>query len=73
MDDRARRIGEHTAETEPTWAILALGPPPANPDERTAWQERAAIIGSYRELYGYDSQADAIGFIDRAPAGERHA
>jgi hypothetical protein len=28
---------------------------PPTPDARTAWQQRAAIIGSYRELYGYDS------------------
>ena len=61
MDGRAERIGEHTAETQPAWAVLALGPLPADPDGRTAWQQRAAIIGSYRELYGYDSQTDAIG------------
>jgi hypothetical protein len=61
MDDRVRRIGEHAAETQPAWAVLALGPPPADPDTKVAWQQRAAIMGSYRELYAYESQTDAIG------------
>ena len=61
MDDRARRIGEHAAATRPAWAIQALGDPPADPARQADWQERAARIGAYRELYGHDSQADPIG------------
>jgi hypothetical protein len=61
MDQRAQRIGEHAAATQPAWAVLALGPLPADPDTQAAWEQRAAAIGSYRELYGYDSQSDAIG------------
>jgi hypothetical protein len=61
MDDRTRRIGEHAAATQPAWALLTLGPLPAEPDGAAAWQQRAAVIGAYRELYGIESQTDAIG------------
>lgn len=61
MDDRTRRIGEHITETQPAWAVRALGPVPDDPAERAAWQQRAATIGAYREIYGHDSQTDAIG------------
>ena len=61
MDDRARRIGEHAAATRPAWAIHALGDLPADLARQAGWQERAARIGAYRELYGHDSQADPIG------------
>ena len=61
MDDRTRRIGEHAAQTRPAWAIQALGEIPADPAARLAWEERAAKLGAYRELYGYDAQDSAIG------------
>jgi conjugative relaxase-like TrwC/TraI family protein len=60
MDDRVSRIGAHAIEAQPPWTVLSLGKPPTNPTERQHWQERAATIGAYRELYGYDA-ADAIG------------
>ncbi|HUY45105.1 MAG TPA: MobF family relaxase [Streptosporangiaceae bacterium] len=61
MDDRVRRIGEHVARTSPLWATQALGDVPENPAARAEWEDRASKIGAYRELYGYDAQADAIG------------
>jgi hypothetical protein len=61
MDDRVRRIGEHAARTQPLWATQALGDLPTDPARRANWQARAATIGAYRELYGYDAPADAIG------------
>ncbi|HET9967952.1 MAG TPA: MobF family relaxase [Streptosporangiaceae bacterium] len=61
MDARKTRIGEHTAEHAPPWAVNALGPVPASPPARLAWQHRAASIGAYRELHGYDHPADPIG------------
>jgi hypothetical protein len=60
MDDRVRRIGEHLAQTPPRWAVHALGEPPAEPGPRTDWKDRAARLGAYRELYGYQGP-DAIG------------
>jgi hypothetical protein len=61
MDDRVRRIGEHAARTAPRWATQALGDVPGDPVSRLEWERRAAALGAYRELYGYDAPGDAIG------------
>ena len=61
MDARTDRIGEHTASHPPPWATPALGPVPAHPLDRLEWQKRAAAIGAWRELSGYDHSADPIG------------
>jgi hypothetical protein len=61
MDARKDRIGEHAADQPPAWATAALGPVPGHPLDRLAWQKRAAAIGAWRELSGYDHPADPIG------------
>jgi conjugative relaxase-like TrwC/TraI family protein len=61
MDARKDRIGEHAVEHEPEWAIRALGPAPYEPLDRLAWQRKAASIGAYRELSGFDHPVEAIG------------
>ncbi|HEV8526296.1 MAG TPA: MobF family relaxase [Actinomycetes bacterium] len=61
MDARKDRIGEHAVEHEPEWAIRALGPVPDEPLNRLAWQRKAASIGAYRELSGFDHPIEAIG------------
>ena len=61
MDERVRRIGQHLVATRPAWVTQALGDVPADPVKRAAWQGRAAALGAYRELYGYDAADDAIG------------
>ena len=61
MDARKDRIGEHAASHPPAWATAALGPVPAHPLDRLEWQKRAAAIGAWRELSGYDHPADPIG------------
>ena len=61
MDTRKDRIGEHAAENTPPWAINALGPVPEDRLDRPDWQKRAASIGAWRELSGYDHPADPIG------------
>ena len=61
MDARTDRIGEHAASHPPPWATAALGPVPAHPPDRLEWQKRAAAIGAWRELSGYDHPADPIG------------
>jgi hypothetical protein len=61
MDARKGRIGEHAAEHAPPWAVTALGPVPAHPLDRLDWQRRAASIGAWRELSGYQHPADPIG------------
>ena len=61
IDDRTRRLGQHTAQTAPAWAITALGPVPADPAARQDWERKAAPIAAYREMYGYDHPGDPIG------------
>ena len=61
MDARKDRIGEYAADSTLPWAVGALGPVPDDPAARLAWQQRAASIGAWRELSGYDHPADPIG------------
>jgi conjugative relaxase-like TrwC/TraI family protein len=67
MDERKERIGEHAAADSLPWAVQALGPVPDDPVARLDWQRKAADVGAYREMFGYDGQADAIG---PEPAGD---
>ena len=60
MDARKERIGEHAAASTLPWAVT-LGPVPGGPAARLEWQQRAAAIGAYRELSGYQHPADPIG------------
>ncbi|MGH3221081.1 MAG: ATP-dependent DNA helicase [Streptosporangiaceae bacterium] len=61
MDDRKQRLGQHAAQTAPAWAVHALGPVPADPAARCDWEHKAASIGAYREMYGYEHPDDPIG------------
>jgi hypothetical protein len=61
MDDRTRRLGEHMAEARPGWAERALGPVPDDPARQQAWQDRAAKVASYREMFGYSDPDEPIG------------
>ena len=61
MDARKERIGQHASTSVAPWAVAALGPIPAAPAGRQAWQARAASIGAYRELSGYDHPTDPVG------------
>ena len=73
MDARTDRIGEHAASHPPPWALAALGPVPAHPAGRLEWQKRAAAIGAWRELSGYDHPADPIGPEPAAAAPDARA
>ena len=61
MDARKDRIGEYAADHPAAWATGTLGPVPAHPLDRLGWQQRAAAIGAWRELSGYDHPVDPIG------------
>jgi hypothetical protein len=67
MDGRRQRIGEHAAATSPPWAVSALGPVPADPADRLEWERRAAHVGGYRELYGWEHPSEPCG---PEPAGD---
>ena len=61
MDDRKQRLGQHLAQMTPAWAITALGPVPGEPGCRREWERKAASVGAYREMFGYEHPADPIG------------
>ena len=61
MDDRTWRLGRHAAQIAPAWALTALGPVPADPAARRAWETKASSIAAYREMYGYSHPDDPIG------------
>jgi conjugative relaxase-like TrwC/TraI family protein len=61
MDDRKQRLGQHAAQTTPTWATAALGPVPDDAAARQEWERKASSIAAYRETYGYDHPGDPIG------------
>ncbi|MGD9528652.1 MAG: MobF family relaxase [Pseudonocardia sp.] len=60
-DNRAGELGAAAAVERPRWAIDALGPVPADLNERQAWQQRAAVVAGYRELSGHSDDSDALG------------
>ena len=60
MDKRVNELGDRAAAEQPQWAEQ-LGPVPEDPLDRLAWSERAGVVASYREAYGYDRDDDAIG------------
>ena len=73
MDDRKERLGQHAAQTAPTWAVATLGPVPADPDARRRWETKASAIGAYRETYGYDHPEDPIGPEPTSDAPDQRA
>lgn len=73
MDARKERIGEFAAETSPAWAANSLGPVPDDPLARLQWQQRAAHIGAYREMYGWDHETDPIGMEPTGDSPEKRA
>jgi len=73
MDARKERIGEHAVEHPPEWALRVLGAVPDEPLDRLEWQHRAAEIGAYRELYGYQHATDPIGPEPTGDSPEKRA
>jgi hypothetical protein len=73
MDDRQRRIGQHAAAERPLWATQALGDLPGQPEARADWERRAALLGAYREMFGYDHPGQAIGPEPAATSPEARA
>jgi hypothetical protein len=73
MDDRTQRLGQYAAQNAAAWAVQALGPVPHHPGARHQWENKAASIGAYREMYGYDHPDDPIGPEPTRDAPEQRA
>ena len=61
MDDRARRLGQHHAQTSPAWTVNALGPVPAGSATRRDWGTQGRPNAAYQEMYGYGHPDDPRG------------
>ena len=72
-DQRARELGAEVAESQPQWARQGLGPLPAGPVERLAWEERAGRVAAYREMADHNDEAGALGPAPKAGRAEHHA
>jgi conjugative relaxase-like TrwC/TraI family protein len=72
-DQRARELGTEVAEAEPKWAREGLGPVPAEPIERLAWEQRAGQVAAYRELVDHQDKATALGPTPKAGRVEHYA
>ena len=73
-DRRQAEEGEQLAANPPRWALEAWGVPPKEPGPlRDDWMQRAAVVGSYRELAGITDPAVAIGPPPARQAGMSEA
>lgn len=54
IQQRCRELGRHAAEQQPEHLVEILGPAPTDPDQRSAWMQRAARIEAYREEWGIE-------------------
>jgi hypothetical protein len=61
MDRRTERLGEEAAQSPPSWATERLGPVPDDPTARAEWTARDASVAGYREQFGHEDPAKAIG------------
>ena len=61
-DERQAELGRQIARQAPEWAMRAWGRPPAEPGAlQDDWQQRAGLVGYYREVAGITDPAQAIG------------
>jgi conjugative relaxase-like TrwC/TraI family protein len=74
LDLRQAELGRRLAVQPPQWALQAWGAPPAEPGAlRQDWEQRAAIVESYREAAGITDPAQAIGPVPANQAQLREA
>jgi conjugative relaxase-like TrwC/TraI family protein len=72
-DTRRIELGAHAAETQPQWAVEALGPVPTHEDGRDDWQMKAGIVAAHRELAGLDDDTTALSGPPKAGQVEVYA
>jgi conjugative relaxase-like TrwC/TraI family protein len=72
-DARRDQLGRDTADTQPPWAIEALGAVPADHQARVQWEQRAAVVAAHRELTGHADDTAPIGPAPKAGQAEAYA
>lgn len=73
MQARQEQLGRQVAEQAPEWAVERLGEVPQSEPDRAAWEERAAVVAAYRELYDVDGAGAVIGQAPPRGAVEQRA
>ncbi|WP_082171351.1 MobF family relaxase [Micromonospora sp. RV43] len=73
MQARQEELGRRVAEQTPGWAVDRLGEVPEQEPERTDWEQRAAVVEAYRELYGVTGEGTVIGQAPPRSAVEQRA
>jgi conjugative relaxase-like TrwC/TraI family protein len=72
-DARRDQLGVDTADSQPPWAIEALGPIPADDQARGLWEQRAGVVAAHRELTGHADDTTPIGPAPKAGQAEAYA
>jgi conjugative relaxase-like TrwC/TraI family protein len=71
-DARQAQLGRQFAAAPEEWAMRAWGPPPAQPGALLDdWQQRAGLVGFYREMAGITDPKVAIGPVPTGQAAAR--
>jgi hypothetical protein len=69
---RQAEIGRQLAARPEEWAVRAWGPPPTQPGALLEdWQQRAGLVGFYREMAGITDPNVAIGPVPTGQAAAR--
>jgi conjugative relaxase-like TrwC/TraI family protein len=72
-DARRDQLGREAADTQPAWAIEALGAAPDDQPQREQWEQRAAVVAAHRELTGHADDTTPIGPAPKAGQAEAYA
>lgn len=59
-DRRRDELGAAAVADVPQWAVEALGPVPADGDERVTWARKAGTVAAHRERTGHDRTSEAL-------------
>jgi conjugative relaxase-like TrwC/TraI family protein len=72
-DERRDDLGAELAKDPPQWAVEAWGAPPEAGQDRAAWERRAGLVASHRELTGHDDDTTALGVPPKPGQVEAYA
>jgi len=72
-DERVEQVGRSAATEGPAWAVEALGPVPAEGQERIEWQRQVGAVAAYREMAGHDDPTEALGSAPKPGQVEAYA
>jgi hypothetical protein len=61
LDSRERELGRQAVDTQPEWAVQALGAVPETEEQRVEWERRAGALASYRELQNMPEERLTLG------------